>query len=601
MNSIVTSASGTLAPVSTVAAASASAPVPRFRDATAAQPLINLPMTVTARPLTGCGQSGAELSSLAAGGNVNWTVGVNCDTSTGCPGENDVDVVATGGQTISSCTVTPARADTTCVQSGSTAYVLVCPTMNAGDTCSAVVATQPSASSNPSLNGAPRSPTQPFNPNGGGTTNAPVSTVTTNPPGLQVAVDTVTAAGPATYDWNIAEFHTIDAESQASPDGGTNYAFDSWSDGGAQSHTVQATYWATYTANFTATQYLLTTNVSGSGSITCAPTSLCTPGSASGTFWVNANQSVTLTATPGAGYQFANWTEDGSAAGTSTALAVLMGGPHSVTASFTGVVQYTLTTQVSPSGAGVVNLSPSGGTYASGTKVCLTAAANSGWQFSFWIGETLDSSGCLTMDGNKSMTANFTAVQPLSFYPVTPCRVADTRGNGKTGAFGPPSISGGTSRDFPIPASGCGVPSTAPAYSLNVTVVPPGQLTYLTMWPTGQTQPTVSTLNDFSTQVATPGNVVANAAIVPAGAGGSVSVYVSDTSDVVIDINGYFAPPGTGGLAFYPLAPCRVADTRGNGKSGSFGPPTMAGRYPAGVSRFRRAAATCPPRRRRTR
>ena len=54
----------------------------------------------------------------------------------------------------------------------------------------------------------------------------------------------------------------------------------------------------------------------------------------------------------------------------------------------------------------------------------------------------------------------------------------------------------------------------------------------------------------------------ANAAIVPAGANGAVSVYVSDTSDVVLDIDGYFAPAGKSTLAFYPLPPCRVADTR---------------------------------------
>ena len=91
--------------------------------------------------------------------------------------------------------------------------------------------------------------TQPANPNGGGTTNAPVSTVTTDPPGLQVTVDTVAATAPATYDWNLADFHVIDAEPQTSPDGGTNYVFSSWSDGGAQSHTVQATFWATYNAS----------------------------------------------------------------------------------------------------------------------------------------------------------------------------------------------------------------------------------------------------------------------------------------------------------------------------------------------------------------
>ena len=92
----------------------------------------------------------------------------------------------------------------------------------------------------------------------------------------------------------------------------------------------------------------------------------------------------------------------------------------------------------------------------------------------------------------------------LALYPVTPCRVVDTRsGNGGI-------MSAGSSRAFQI-ANVCGIPSTAQAYSLNITVVPPGPLTYLTAWPTGQAQPYVSTLNSYN------GATLANAAIVPAG------------------------------------------------------------------------------------
>ena len=58
------------------------------------------------------------------------------------------------------------------------------------------------------------------------------------------------------------------------------------------------------------------------------------------------------------------------------------------------------------------------------------------------------------------------------------------------------------------------------------------------------------------------GRVKANAAIVPAGANGAVSVFASNTTNVVLDIDGYFAPVGGSTLAFYPLPPCRVADTR---------------------------------------
>jgi hypothetical protein len=83
--------------------------------------------------------------------------------------------------------------------------------------------------------------------------------------------------------------------------------------------------------------------------------------------------------------------------------------------------------------------------------------------------------------------------------------------------------------------------------------------------------PNVSTLN-YS------GSVVANAAIVPTGTNGSINIYVNDPTDVLFDINGYFAPPLTSGLEFYTLTPCRIADTRtGAGFSGQFGPPSLTG------------------------
>ncbi len=127
----------------------------------------------------------------------------------------------------------------------------------------------------------------------------------------------------------------------------------------------------------------------------------------------------------------------------------------------------------------------------------------------------------------------------LHFYPVTPCRIADTRvPAGFTGQFGPPTMPGGTTRTINIPASGCGIPSTAVAYSLNFTVVPPagGPAANLTTWPAGaSSMPNVSTLNYY-------GSVVANAAIVPAGTNGSINVFVNYTTDVLFDINGYFAP-----------------------------------------------------------
>jgi hypothetical protein len=151
-------------------------------------------------------------------------------------------------------------------------------------------------------------------------------------------------------------------------------------------------------------------------------------------------------------------------------------------------------------------------------------------------------------------TAVAAAQTAMQFVPMTPCRVVDTRNS--DGPFGGPPISAQGERDFALPEGNCGIPSSAAAYALNVTVVPHGGLGYLTVWPTGQTQPVISTLNSLD------GRIKANAAIVPAGTDGSISVYATNLTDVVLDINGYFVPADTSTLAFYPVTPCRVADTR---------------------------------------
>jgi hypothetical protein len=158
-----------------------------------------------------------------------------------------------------------------------------------------------------------------------------------------------------------------------------------------------------------------------------------------------------------------------------------------------------------------------------------------------------DALNAVSIDASSSLAA--TPPGSLVFVAMTPCRIADTRDSTFPAGFGPPTLSGNTSRTVAIqsPSSLCPVPSIAQAYSFNVTVVPPGTtfpgnvnpsgaLGYLTIWPTGVPQPVVSTLNSFL------GTVVANAAIVPAGTNGSVDVFVTNNTDLVIDINGYYAP-----------------------------------------------------------
>ena len=100
------------------------------------------------------------------------------------------------------------------------------------------------------------------------------------------------------------------------------------------------------------------------------------------------------------------------------------------------------------------------------------------------------------------------------------------------------------------------------AYSFNVTVVPTyGALDYLTVWPAGGTRPTVSTLNNKTGTVRSQcGRSYRR------GASKTTAFYAhSNKTDLLLDIDGYFAPPGTGGLSLYALTPCRVLDTRQKG------------------------------------
>ena len=143
---------------------------------------------------------------------------------------------------------------------------------------------------------------------------------------------------------------------------------------------------------------------------------------------------------------------------------------------------------------------------------------------------------------------------PYQFVAVTPCRLVDTRTSGPIG--------GGNFQTFNLKqlaqTAGCADLTTASVFSLNVTLLPDGgPVSYLTIWPTGEAQPGVSLMNSLD------GRVKANAAIVPQGSDGSVNIFVTNTANVIVDIDGYFTAPAAGTLAFYPLPPCRVVDTRG--------------------------------------
>jgi hypothetical protein len=114
----------------------------------------------------------------------------------------------------------------------------------------------------------------------------------------------------------------------------------------------------------------------------------------------------------------------------------------------------------------------------------------------------------------------------MSLYNLAPCRVLDTRSS--QGPF-----QGQLTVD--VINGPCAVPSSATSYVLNATVVPPGGLGYLTLWPAGQGQPQVSTLN------AVDGAVTSNMAITPT-LNGSIDAFAPNPTNLILDIAGCFAP-----------------------------------------------------------
>jgi hypothetical protein len=128
------------------------------------------------------------------------------------------------------------------------------------------------------------------------------------------------------------------------------------------------------------------------------------------------------------------------------------------------------------------------------------------------------------------------AAGPFRFYPLTPCRLIDTR------STNPPVMSSLTTRSFKIRGA-CGLPSTATAAALNVTVFTPSTKGHVRVFPSDVALPNTSTLNFAGGE-----NAVANGAIVPmptdTGSATDLSVYLymvsSGTAHLIVDVTGYF-------------------------------------------------------------
>ena len=156
------------------------------------------------------------------------------------------------------------------------------------------------------------------------------------------------------------------------------------------------------------------------------------------------------------------------------------------------------------------------------------------------------------------------------YVPMPPSRILDTR-NGA----GPVQV--GSTLALVVTGPG-GVPSSAAAVVLNLTVTAPAGAGFLTVWPTGGTKPVASSVSFAA------GQTVAGLVQVGLGTNGQVNIYAANTLQLIADVEGWVDPAATGSAGrFNGLSPARLLDTRSSNKISPAGKVSVSVRGQAGV------------------
>ena len=139
---------------------------------------------------------------------------------------------------------------------------------------------------------------------------------------------------------------------------------------------------------------------------------------------------------------------------------------------------------------------------------------------------------------NSATDPSPSLLTPTRFFTVTPCRVADTRN--PASPSGGPALAANAARIFPVVGI-CGIPSTATAVAVNVTVVDETDYGNLRFYPAGSALPGSSTINFAA------GKTRANNAVIPLGSAGQIAVQCdmppgsTGQTHLLFDVTGFFA------------------------------------------------------------
>jgi Divergent InlB B-repeat domain len=202
---------------------------------------------------------------------------------------------------------------------------------------------------------------------------------------------------------------------------GTGYTFAGWSGDGCSglvnTCSVVMSQARNVTARFEAGAYVLSVSKSGNGTVVSSPAGINCGSDCSGSY--AKGSSVSLAATPAAGYVFSGWSGACSGSGACT---VSMSSSKSVSANFTSSVSMNTLT-VTNAGGGKITSAPSGidcgsdcsQAYAAGTVVTMTAQPSAGYSFQGWSGACTGAGAgtgkcSVTMNGARAVTATFSAI-----------------------------------------------------------------------------------------------------------------------------------------------------------------------------------------------
>ena len=181
--------------------------------------------------------------------------------------------------------------------------------------------------------------------------------------------------------------------------------------------------------------YIATINITSGGgtqytvNVSANPTN---GGTVTGGGSYQQGQSCTVTASPNAGFNFTNWTENGNVVSTQASYTFNVTSNRNLVANFQAQPQnYNITVSANPTNGGTVT---GGGSYQQGQSCTVNATANTGYTFSNWTENgnvvSTNASYTFTVTGNRNLVANFSLQQYNITATANPTNGGTTTGGG---------------------------------------------------------------------------------------------------------------------------------------------------------------------------